>query len=162
MPSPGPSPTPSPGPAPAPPQPFVALMGVWRGHGGTEIRNNDNGVLNSYACSQNWSIAEQNGGQFSGWMESTGQGSNSDKFCTVGGTKFNAVMTAGGAITSLRLEHGIGAVGCTRVSGDGVYTGTVIDENNFRVEMTDQLTCTDPVGKSYPATRTITVTATRR
>ena len=71
-------------------------------------------------------------------------------------------MTPDGTITSLRLEHGITASGCTQVSGDGIYTGAVTSATTFNLRMTDVWRCVDPRGNPYEADRTVTVAGTRR
>ena len=92
-------------------------------------------------------------------MNSTGQSSSSDKFCTVGGTNVTGVIESDGIISSLRLANGIDASGCTRIFGDDVFTGQLTSAATFNLRLSDRWRCFDP-GGTYDADRTVTVSAT--
>ena len=136
------------------------MLGPWKGDASVNFTPRDNFGATSYACDQNWLVQSQNGGEFSGAVDSNGQGSNSDKFCALRSGTFTATMTAAGAITSARLE--LGASTCTHVSGDGTFTGSFTAPTSFTIRMSDVWNCPDPRGDLHLSDRTITIRVTKR
>ena len=146
---------------PRPVETFPSILGDWLGSGTVTMTNRaDHTITGSFACIQTWSFNSQDGGAFSGTMNSTGQNPGSDRFCTVGGTNVTGVLTSDGAISSLRLIDGIDASGCTRVLGDDVFTGELTSTTTFTLRLSDRWRCFDPV--TYDADRTVTLSATLR
>lgn len=140
---------------------FPSIIGDWLGSGTVTMTDRaDHTVTGSFTCIQTWSFTTQNGGVFSGTMSSTGQNSSSDGFCTVSGTNVTGVLTANGAISSLRLADGLDASGCTRTLGNDVLSGQLTSGTTFTLRLLDSWRCVDPV--AYDAERTITVSATLR
>ena len=141
---------------------FPSILGDWLGSATvTMINRADNTITGTFACIQSWSFNSQDGGEFSGTMSSTGQNLGSDRFCTVdGGTNVTGVLKSNGAISSLRLENGLDASGCTRLGGD-VFTGQLTSATTFTLRLSDRWRCLFAAG-TYDAERTVTVSATLR
>ena len=140
---------------------FPSIVGDWRGSGTVTMTNRaDDTVTGSFACIQIWSFTSQNGGEFSGTLNSTGQSASSDKFCTAG-TNVTGILASDGTISSLHLANGIDASGCTRILGDDVFTGQLTSSTTFNLHLSDRWRCVDP-GGTYNADRAVTLSATRR
>jgi hypothetical protein len=107
------------------------------------------------------SITSQTGGEFSGRTNWQGNGASSDPYCSHSGT-FAAVMTQAGTLTELRLDPPMAAKSCARVSGDGVFTGTVTSDSAIEGQMMDRVSCVDELGRPYEADRTVTFNVRKR
>ncbi len=157
----GPTPAPAPAPAPSPPPApqFPSLIGEWTGSGSVTLTNRQTRVALPYGCERSFSVTTQAGGSFSGLTRWRGTGASSDPYCTHEG-RFTATMTADGA-TSFRVEPPIEARSCTRISGEDVFQGTTSDAS-IQAEMSDVMSCVDPLGQPYDAERRVTFSVRRR
>jgi len=143
----GPSPdssTPATAPAaPAPPADvFPSLVGRWRTAGTNVVyRNRETGTTpGSYSCQGSLTIESQGGRTFSGLLSTDGNGWNSDRFCTGGGTLIGEVLMPGTGSARARLDGGFSKNQCTLVSAAGEFTGIARDAE-IRLQGTDILRC---------------------
>ena len=129
--------------APAPPtEAFPSLVGRWR-TAGTNIvyRNRETGTTpGSYSCQGSLTIESQDGRAFSGKLSTDGNGWNSDRFCTGGGTIVGEVLTPGAGSARARLDGGFSKNQCTFVSASSEFTGIARDAE-IRLQGTDILRC---------------------
>ena len=129
-------------PAPAPAQAFPSLTGRWRA-AGTRIvyRNLETGATpGSYGCQGMLTIESQNGGAFNGKLNTDGNGWNSDRFCTGGGSLTGEILLPDGSAARARLDGGFSSNQCTFVSGGGEFTGIAHDAE-IRLQRTDTMRC---------------------
>ena len=130
--------------APAlPAEAFPSLVGRWRTATGTSIvyRNRETGTTpGSYSCHGSLTIESQDGRTFSGKLGTDGNGWNSDRFCTGGGTLIGEVLTPDAGSARARLDGGFSKNLCTFVSSAGEFTGIARDAE-IRLQGTDILRC---------------------
>lgn len=98
------------------------MIGDWRGTLAVEqVVTPGSGGSTVSVCNETWAITTQVEGRFSGAFQADG-------VCAQSGTMFGTVSTSG-EISGLTFSVFVGSPGetstCRRVSGDGVYTGTL-------------------------------------
>jgi hypothetical protein len=154
-----PSPTPSPSASPSPQ--FPSLLGSWRSSGLLELTRADGSSIGvgKYVCVSFWDVHSQDGGDFSGAVSITGNGRNSDRMCGYSG-KFRGTMTADGAVT-IRLDPVWANEGCSRIAGDGTFTGGTQPDGSIVIATSAAATCGDDFDKREDGTRTVTFSWTR-
>lgn len=108
-------------PTPTPPR-YPMMVGTWRGTLTVEqVVTPGSGDRTVSGCTESWAVATQTEGRFSGTFEAAGA-------CAQSGTMFGTVSTSG-EISGLTFSVFVGSPGetstCRRVSGDGVYTGSL-------------------------------------
>lgn len=166
--SPSPSPTPAPAPAPQPaptpaPPAFPSMTGGWGGTLAITSIIRSSGARSSNTCNQTWIVTTQTGGDFSGTYQLSG---GTTSACSDAGTLSGSVATSG-ALSALRFvgQPQTGATVCTRISGDGSYSGVVSGAANLTAQSTDALRCTTTlagVSASSDADRTLALAVTKR
>jgi hypothetical protein len=133
----------APGAAPgAPVRPFPSLTGRWR-TSGTRIayRNIETGIIpDSYNCEGSLTIDSQDGSVFSGTLNTTGHGWNSDRFCTGHGTLTGHILSNDGSAATARLDGAISANQCTFVQRGSEFTGVASDAE-IRLQRNDIMRC---------------------
>lgn len=102
-----------------PPAPqYPSLLGAWAGtHSVTAVGS---GIQTSATCNHTWMVDSQSAGAFSGTWQTTGTSPGCSQAGTVNGT-----IGTSGAISGLRLTATVGATGCTRTRGDGLFNGSL-------------------------------------
>ena len=150
------TPSPAPSPAPSPSPQFPALLGSWRSSGTLNLTRADGGSIGvgDYVCPSFGDVASQDGGNFSGSVSITGNGRNSDRMCGYGG-KFVGTMTADGAVT-IRLDPLWSNEGCSRIAGDGTFTGRTQTDGSIVIATSAAATCGDYYDTREDGTRTLT------
>jgi hypothetical protein len=126
----------------APAQPFPSLTGRWR-TSGTRIgyRNIETGVTpDIYGCEGSLTIDSQHASAFSGRLNTTGHGWNSDRFCTGSGTLTGDILSPDGTSVTARLDGGFSANQCTVVRQGDEFTGVARDEE-IRLQRIDVMRC---------------------
>jgi len=98
------------------------------------------GNTRRFSCQGSFSVTSQAGSLFSGTTNLSGNGYNSDRFCTQSGTLSGTLMP-NGVIEHAVLAPGVGAYQCTLVSGDGALSGGVAPDGTMRVSTTDIWRC---------------------
>jgi hypothetical protein len=132
-----------------------------------EYRNRENGAVHRFSCTGGASVTSQAEGGFSGRINTSGNGYNSDRFCG-SSASFSGVMTADGTITRATIDPRFGAYRCEEfVSGDGVYTGNAT-ATTFRMQTADRWRCPVNLDGGLPGNptaefdRTVTLSFERR
>lgn len=163
--TPTPVPTPTPSPAPAPPPPsFPNMLGGWGGTLTIATITRGTGARSSNTCNQTWIVTAQTAGDFSGSQQLSG-GTVSN--CSDSGM-VNGTVSSGGTLTSLRFvgQPQNGVTICTRLAGDGSYSGVVSSAGNITAQTTDAVRCTTTFQGQQPvsldADRTLTLSMTKR
>lgn len=116
------APTPQP-PAPPPPPPaptYPTMIGVWSGTSTVAARAGT--AAGSNVCTTSWNITAQSGDTFTGTFQVAGGTTTS---CADAGTITGIVSTSNGIAVSLSSSF-VATSGCTKTSGDTVYTGSVV------------------------------------
>ena len=85
-------------------------------------------------------VETQNGRTFSGRISTDGNGWNSDRFCTGGGTLSGEILTPDAGSARARLDGGFSKNQCTFVSTSSEFTGNA-REAEIRLQGTDILRC---------------------
>jgi hypothetical protein len=123
-------------------QAYPSLTGRWRA-AGTRIvyRNLETGTTpGSYGCQGSLMIESQDGGAFSGRLYTDGNGWNSDRFCTGGGTLTGEVLLPDGSSARARLDGGFSSNQCTLITAGEEFAG-VAHDSEIRLQRTDIMRC---------------------
>jgi hypothetical protein len=107
---------------------FPNLNGAWNG---TQTAS---GVGISAICNMSWILSGQTAGQFGGTWQTSGSG------CGQAGNLTGTTSITGG-VTSLSLSATVNPSPCTRVSGDGLFGGTISSTNVMTVQETETVRC---------------------
>ncbi len=129
-----------------------SLLGEWRSTGNLDLTKADGSSFGAHQCPSFWTVTSQDGGDFSGSVDITGNGRNSDRLCGYGGS-FRGRITADGAVT-LRIDPLL-TQGCSRVTGDGTFTGTARPDGSIVIETREAVTCKDYDDQQQEGTRTV-------
>ena len=117
------------------------LLGNWRSvNTSVTFVQRTGSVPRLFTCQGSFSVTSQNGDTFSGVTNLSGNGYNSDRFCSQSGT-LSGTVAPDGSISSAVLAPRLGAYQCTFVSGDDVFTGSVEPDGTMQVHMTDVWRC---------------------
>ena len=118
------------------------------------LTDRQTGQVGSHDCSHSWDITSQNGGEFSGRFKTEGNGPSSDRFCSQTGTMMG-VIRPDGTLVTLRFDPELRSTACTKVSGDGIFRGTLTTGTKLRLaaENSDQLTCDAILGEQTAGER---------
>ena len=136
-------------PTPVPVPQYPSVTGNW---GGTLVIIASAGGQNiSNTCTHTWSVTSQTQWQFSGTFQTSG---GTTVACGQAGT-FSGSVGTDGRVTGLTYSITIGATGCSRVAGDGIFTG-LLANGSVSATTSDTLTC-----GSVTAARNITLTMGR-
>ena len=126
---------------------FAAVEGSWKVAGTSVFRNVDSGNAVTYGtCSGSFDVA-QDGGRFSGPLQTRGFGWNSDRFCTATGT-LTGELSVDNANVSATLDGNFQnwprpsvQPSCeTIAAGDGIWTGTA-GSQEIHLQVRDLLRC---------------------
>jgi hypothetical protein len=85
-------------------------------------------------------IESQDGGAFSGRLYTDGNGWNSDRFCTGGGTLTGEVLLPDGSSARARLDGGFSSNQCTLITAGEEFAG-VAHDSEIRLQRTDIMRC---------------------
>jgi hypothetical protein len=119
------------------------LAGNWRtADASVTFVERATGDTRRFACQGSFTVSSQTGNAFSGTTNLSGNGYNSDRFCSQSGT-LSGTLAPDGSIERAVLSPRVGAYQCTFVSGDGAFTGSVAADGTMRVSMTDVWRCPD-------------------
>jgi hypothetical protein len=125
------------------------LIGNWSG---TRLDVLTSGAANiSNTCKEVWSITSQTEGQFSGTFHVSGGTTAS---CETAGT-VSGTISADNRVSGLAFSVDIPSGGCTRSSGDGRYSGQLVN-GVMTATTSDSVACFN-----FTAVRNLTITMRR-
>jgi hypothetical protein len=134
----------------APSLQYPSLLGQWRGTGALELTAADGSSFGSVGCPGFWTVKFQDGGNFSGQVAFGGNSWLADRFCPYDGS-FSGTIAVTGAMT-LRITPPL-TQGCSRVTGDGTFTGMRRTDGTIFIETSEAVTCLDVVNLSSRPTQ---------
>lgn len=111
-----------------------SMAGAWTGTLTLTLINVGTGVRSSNTCTQSWLVQTQTGGSFTGTYQLSGGTATP---CADAGTLAGTVTAT---TLSVRFTSGTSSI-CTRIAGDGVYSG-VVSAHTATAQTTDRLSCT--------------------
>lgn len=134
---------------------FPAMTGGWAGTATFTLTNRATGRRDSNICMDTWIITAQTAGRFSGTFQSAG---GTPQPCAASGTMAGDVSTTG-AVSGLTFTPA--ASQCSRIAGDGMFSGVISNANALTAQATDAIRC---VGQSVTteSDRTIVLALTKR
>jgi hypothetical protein len=106
---------------------YPNMNGAWAG------TSTASAVGQSGVCNMTWIAAGQTGTEFSGTWQ------NSGSLCGQAGT-FSGTVSTSNAVTGVSFIATVGASNCTRIAGDGLFSG-VVTGTNATLKSTDTIRC---------------------
>ena len=152
-------------PVPTPTARFPSMAGGWSGTLNVSVVVRGTGQRASNICTETWIVTAQTDGRFSGTFQSSGGTTAS---CSDSGS-FTGDVSATGTLSRLTPSgtSSSGATTCTRIGGDGNFTGVVSGALALTAERRDAQRCTTTftrppgVSPTVPIQAPITVEADR-
>jgi hypothetical protein len=114
------------------------MTGSWGGN--VRIESIFPGLTFSTVCVFHFTVDTSNGPQFAGKWQSSVEDFDPVPLCEQQGT-FNGTVSSMGAVSGVSLNTILARAGCTRVAGDGAFSGALNVGSQLTLQMSETIRC---------------------